>query len=283
MLTYVPGTRTVSNLLCAALRPVGQVLYVYGGGWNKTDSGGGPQSTSIGVSPCWKRFFQQQDIRYSYHDFAAQNGKNPWFYAGLDCSGYLGWVLYQVFHTGCGKSSFVVSSTEMADSLARLGLGLRTAHPLCPTELLPGDIVSITGHVWLCLGRCEDDSLVILHSTPSPSHAGTPGGGVQLSALGEAPDCQAFALARTYMQSIAPAWSRRYSAIFCPFSDYTSISGEITGKFSWWPLTACAAVGKPRWANVCRPGLDADCFIWMIFSCSLIRGQRNVWLSRVEM
>ena len=30
-----------------------------------------------------------------------------------------------------------------------------------------GDIVSCTGHIWICLGVCSDGSLVIIHSTPS--------------------------------------------------------------------------------------------------------------------
>lgn len=30
-----------------------------------------------------------------------------------------------------------------------------------------GDIVSISGHVWICLGQCEDGSVVLIHSTPN--------------------------------------------------------------------------------------------------------------------
>ena len=38
--------------------------------------------------------------------------------------------------------------------------------------LQPGDIVSQPGHVWICLGRCPDDSILLIHSSPTKSVTG---------------------------------------------------------------------------------------------------------------
>ena len=44
------GTRTIKNILANALKPVGQTLYVWGGGHNDSDA------TRKGVSPRWKQW-----------------------------------------------------------------------------------------------------------------------------------------------------------------------------------------------------------------------------------
>ena len=75
--------------------------------------------------------------------------------------------------------------------------------------------------------------MVILHSTPSDSKTGQPGGGIQLSGVGESEDCQAVALAQTYMSRYYPQWSERYDAAFKSYDDYTYFTGSSAGKFSW--------------------------------------------------
>ena len=92
----------------------------------------------------------------------------------------------------------------MAGSLAARGLG-RLVRPPC--RFLPGDLFSMEGHVWLCVGVCRDESLVIAHSSPTPSRrTGCPGGGVQLSAIpacDSRPRCEALDLAKALYVAVS--------------------------------------------------------------------------------
>ena len=116
-------------------------------------------------------------------------------------------------HSRSGGAGYVRPAVELARALAeRHCYGIWTQR-YAPEELRPGDVVSIPGHVWICLGQCGDGSAVILHSTPSPSVTGRPGGGVQLSVMGERENCLAVQLARWYMGRYYPEWSRRYRAV----------------------------------------------------------------------
>lgn len=107
-----PGERTLFSLLCAAMQPLGTTLYVYGGGWNLDDTGAGREAVTPFPSPAWKTFFLSQDEGYDYRRFRG-SGCNPWHGAGLDCSGYLGWVIYAALHRKSGLESYVYPSTEM--------------------------------------------------------------------------------------------------------------------------------------------------------------------------
>lgn len=230
----VTGEKTITNLLKTALAPVGKALYVYGGGWNWQDTAGSREACTIGVLPYWTKFFASQDASYAYRNdsdktnsFYPYGGFNEYYFAGLDCSGYIGWVLYNVMHTG---DDYVMGATKMAKTFADRGFGTWSQDD---KSFKPGDIISMNGHVWLCLGTCDDGSVVILHSTPSPSRTGALGGGVQISALGSSSDCEAYALADHYMKTYFPDWYKRYPAVVKSFSSYTDFSGEYAGKFSW--------------------------------------------------
>ncbi len=226
----VPGLRTLKNLLTTALTPLGSALYVYGGGWNQKDTGAGPQAVHIGLAPEWCGFFRAQSRCYSYRDYDPVSGENVYYYAGLDCSGYLGWTVYNTLHDRDGLPGYVCSAVSMAGDFARRGWGcLVEAGEEIP--LRPGDICSITGHVWLCMGTCDDGSVLLAHSTPSHSRAGCPGGGVQLSALSlnHSNCCDAMALAETVMRR-CPAWYSRYAPVKKPWEVYTAFSG---GVFRW--------------------------------------------------
>ena len=244
----VPGGRTLKALLAAAAAPLGRVLYVYGGGWDWQDSGAGPQTRSPAPAPEWHAFFQAQDGRYSYRDHRQSGGRNPWYFAGLDCSGYLGWAVYAALYDRAGLTGLVCPAQRMAGELATRGWGALLP---APESFRPGDICSIRGHVWLCMGTCGDGSVLLAHSTPSPSREGCPGGGVQLSAL--SPDGsggEALALADAVMRR-RPAWYRRYAPIAEPWDVYTGLAG---GVFRWaldgsGPLTDpedCASRSAPE-------------------------------------
>lgn len=235
------GVKTLKNFLALAMEPVGTVLYIFGGGWNWQDTGTGRLAGRMGVAEQWRTFFCEQDACFSYrndadppHSYYPAYGYNTYGYAGLDCSGYIGWAVYNLFETQDDRPGYVVRAVDMAKAYAEeYGFGTWTREIPDSSVFVPGDIFSIQGHVWICLGRCGDGSLVILHSTPSDSVRGCPGGGVQLSGLGEDPDCEAVRIAETYMKKYYPEWSKRYCAVLKPYSRYVDLEGEQTGKFSW--------------------------------------------------
>ena len=234
----MPGRKTLKNLLATALMPVGTTLYIYGGGWDWQDVGSSVQATSMGVSPDWVAFFQWQDEEYTYknedpaHSYYPFHEWNEYYYAGLDCSGYLGWTVYNTLQSQEGREGYVGPSTKFAKRLSDLDFGA-WSHQIQPEELGPGDIVSINGHVWLSLGACPDGSVLILHSTPSDSRAGQPGGGPQLSALAHSRDCQAFRLAERYLSDYYPAWYDRYPVKLCDPEAYCALNAETAGTFTW--------------------------------------------------
>lgn len=236
----IPGQRTLKNFLATAMEPVGTVLYIYGGSWDWQDLGSSNQATTIGLSQTWLDFFKSKDHTYTYRNnsnfaesYYPHKGYNEYYYAGMDCSGYVGWALYNVMNTQNGKDGYVMSSTKMARTFAEnYGYGTWT-RTFNSSSFKAGDIFSISGHVWICLGVCDDGSLVILHSTPSDSRSDNPGGGVQLSGIGENEDCQAYKLAKKYMERYYPVWGNRYPAVFKTYGSYTSLSNTNAGKFSW--------------------------------------------------
>jgi len=246
-----PGDLTLTNLLKTALMPVGTTLYIYGGGWNWQDSAIGVQSRTIGVSPEWVRFFNMNDADYTYkekdgneelsdpeHSYYPYGGFNEYYYAGLDCSGYIGWILYNTFDIKDGEEGYFGGSTGTALRLSKKGLGEWTQDVIMPDgqngyEMKPGDIMSINGHVWMSLGTCSDGSVVIVHSTPSMSRTGQPGGGVQISAVGKTESCDAYKLADYYMSKYYPEWYQRYPIKLCDPEVYFSFEGDTAGRFRW--------------------------------------------------
>lgn len=247
----VPGERTIKNLLKTALSPVGTTLYIYGGGWDWQDEGSAVQTRTLGVSSDWVRFFNEQTADYTYKEadgdeskadpsssYYPYGGYNEYYYAGLDCSGYLGWIIYNTFETESGRDGYVGGSTGFAKRLAAKGWGEWTQDVKAPDgtngyTFLPGDVMSMNGHVWLSLGTCGDGSVVIVHSTPSDSRTGQPGGGVQISAIGSDKECMAYKLADKYMSERYPEWYERYPVHLCDPGRYFAFEGENAGRFTW--------------------------------------------------
>lgn len=196
-------TATIKLLLGTALKPVGSTMYVWGGGWNDEDSGSGGGATKLGLSEQWKIFAKMQDEQYDFKEHRFEREK------GLDCSGFVGWVLYNIFEVNEGKSGYVITSTDMAESLAQRGWGKLVKNP---REFLPGDIVSMEGHVWISLGTCEDGSVLLVHSSPpGVSVCGTsikqPNGDMSDTTLSES---MAIHLAMEYMEKNHPEWQKKY-------------------------------------------------------------------------
>ena len=267
----VPGKQTLKNFLATAMEPVGTALYVYGGTWDWQDVNSSNQAMTIGLSQSWIDFFQSQDANYTYKNSAnpsesyyPHNAWNQYYYAGIDCSAFVGWSVYNVMNTEnstvADSNGYVMSATKQAKNFAQTqGWGTwEQKAPFKPEDFKTGDIFSMNGHVWICLGKCADGSLVILHSTPSDSINGQGGGGVQINGVGDSENCQAVKLAEEYMSKYYPQWWKRYHKVYKNFDDYTEYSGSAAGKFSW---TLGGTLTDPDgYANMSADEILADLF-----------------------
>jgi hypothetical protein len=213
--TVSSGSKTIKNYLANALLPVGQALYVWGGGWN--------DSTRKGVSPTWKEWYDSQDSSYNYNNYRDLSTTNR--VKGLDCSGFVGWAAYQVMQTQSGiGSGYTVVSGDIGSYYTSLGWGsIVTQANLVSTDytLKAGDIGYNDGHTFIVLGQCEDKSIVIVHSTPQAGCqiSGTPTPSGNYSS-------QAIALAQKYM-------SRYYG--YTKYDYHTSAGNYIrNGNFLRW-------------------------------------------------
>lgn len=272
-----PGKRTLKNYLQTAMNPVGTALYVYGGSWDWQDVNSSNQALTIGLPQSWIDFFQQQDANYTYmndddpaHSYYPHNSWNQYYYAGVDCSAYIGWTVYNVMHTESTTNDlsdgYVMSAVKMAKTFAEKGWGTWTRDI---KSFKPGDIFSMSGHVWTVLGVCDDGSIVFLHSTPSDSKAGQGGGGVQLSALNPNSDndknCEAYKLVTKYMTKYYPEWSTRYDAVLRSYDSYaTPASGSEysktwSGNFSW-DLDGTGLTDPDGYADMSAAEILADLF-----------------------
>ncbi len=187
---------SIANLLLLAKAPLGQTMYVWGGGWNEEDTGAGADACTLGVSPVWAEFAAKQDASYDYDDTRYQ------IHDGLDCSGYMGWLVYNLLETEDGQPGYVTKATDMAADFAARGFGEFTSAEEVE-DWQAGDIMSMKGHVWMALGMCEDGSVVLLHASPP---------GVMLSGtrLADNKVSQAEILANEYMSTCYPEWYERY-------------------------------------------------------------------------
>lgn len=191
--------RSIAELLRIAREPLGKTMYVWGGGWNEEDTGAGEEARSLGVSPRWEEFAAIQQPEYDYRSTRYQ------IHDGLDCSGYIGWLIYNVLETKAGEEGYVTKATDMAEDFARRGFGEFTEAAKV-SDWQAGDIMSMKGHVWMALGMCEDGSVVLLHASPP---------GVMLSGtrLEDGSVSEAVLLAKEYMSTYYPEWYERYPEV----------------------------------------------------------------------
>ena len=201
---------TLKKFLSIAMQPVGTTMYVWGGGWNEADTGSGVDALTIGVSPKWKAFFEKQDKDYNFEKTRFM------IHDGLDCTGYLGWVLFNLIPN---ENGYVMKSDLLAKTITGLGWGrLYSRNEIKPH--IPGDIMGTEGHVWISLGTCKDGSVLILHSSP-------PGVSLYGTQTGERKS-DAVALAELYMGRYFPSWKMK-------FSDYSRGQAYLTDydMFRW--------------------------------------------------
>lgn len=222
---------TIKNFLENAVKPLGTTLYVWGGGWGTDGNASHISARTIGVDPRWKEFFESQTASYRYTSTMYRSE------LGLDCSGYVGWCLYNTFNTKSGNNGYVELAQDMAQDFAKRGWGKYIRRSKVK-DWKPGDIMSSScsdcGHVWICLGTCSDGSVVALHST------GGNNGGVQISGTptpsGKAKS-QAAVLAMKYMRKYCREWSSRYSKNYRShlkgmsyLSHYCQMRWDVSGK-----------------------------------------------------
>ena len=185
----------LKRFLKTALLPLGETAYIWGGGWNEEDTGAGTEARTLGVSPRWKEFSKDLPANYNHKKYRYQ------IHDGLDCSGFVGWAIYNTLETENGMEGYVYKSTDVATTLASLGLGEFTPAKSV-TDWKPGDIASMSGHVWICLGTCEDGSVLVLHSSPP---------GVRLCGIAASSKATAaIQLAAEYMERYYPDWYSRF-------------------------------------------------------------------------
>ena len=203
---------TIRQFLETAMQPVGACMYVWGGGWNDDDSGSGVDAVTMGVSPTWKAFFEKQNSSYSVSDTRFQRRN------GLDCSGFVGWALYNSFNEESGHGGYVMLAQNMARSYADWGWGSYTPAGTVRT-FSPGDIMSTSaGHVYIVLGSCGDGSVVLVHASPKGVMiSGTPARNGNTKS--EAND-----LATSAMKKNFPAWYAKFPDSSRPGSYLTSYS-----------------------------------------------------------
>lgn len=221
--TSKPGeARTIKNFLLGALQPVGNTLYVWGGGWAQ------PTATYIGVYPEWKVWYDSQSGSYdfsNYQDLSVETRSK-----GLDCSGFVGWSTYQVMETKSGVGSgYVAEASTIASVYASRGYGtLRNQTTLSKKDYIgqfkPGDVGSMSGHTFIVLGQCSDGSLVIVHSTPpcvQINGTPTPAGGW---------DSEAITLAQRYMNQYYPSLMKKFNSSCSVGTSYIRASNMMRWK-----------------------------------------------------
>jgi cell wall-associated NlpC family hydrolase len=208
--TTVPDTVSILDFLRIAAQPVGSTMYVWGGGWNEADTGAGIEAVTVGVSPQWAQFAAQQGSGYDMNDTRYQ------IHDGLDCSGYVGWAVYNVLETENGRPGYVMSSSKMAKTYADMGLGIYIPASEI-TDWQAGDIMSMQGHVWIVVGQCADGSVLFLHASPP---------GVMFSGTKKADGSESDAtkLAEKIMKEHYPDWYARFPESARPHSYLTDSS-----------------------------------------------------------
>ncbi len=217
---------TLKGMLETALQPVGSTMYIWGGGWNKEDTAAGKDALRIGVNPKWKRFADRQDASYDYQNYRYRHG------FGLDCSGYIGWVVYNTIPDP-SPSGYVTSARKQGFFLSEQGFGAYR-HRKRVTDYRAGDIMSsecsCCDHVWMVVGACKDGSVVLVHSSPPGVRlCGTPDRrGRQKS--------QAVRLATHYMKRYYRDWYDRYPSC-SKDSSYLSHYGQMRWKLDGSVMT----------------------------------------------
>ena len=210
------GKSTIKNLLRTGISPIGSTLYVWGGGWNKADTAAGKTAKRTGLYPAWRSFFKAHKTNYNFRNYRYRITK------GLDCSGFVGWNVYNNMETKNGKAGYVTWAYRQGKWFAGKGFGKYTGKSKVKSHKA-GDIMTCKTHVWIAAGDMNDGSTVILHaSPPAVSLAGTP------SSSGKK-NSKAVKLARKYMKKYYSSLYSKYPSIVYRPASYSN----DYGRFRW--------------------------------------------------
>lgn len=197
----LPGPATVKAMLSAAVKPAGACLYVWGGGWNEEDTAAGIEAMTLDVSPRWYEFFCENDSGYQYERTRYQ------IHDGLDCSGFVGYVTYQIFGDAYSDTGYVYKAGQIPYTYQEL-FGGEFHESWEVSDYRPCDIMGKNGHVYLVIGECDDGSVLFVHaSPPAVSLCGTPTPAGSMSS-------QAIALAKQYMSAYRSECYNRYDTCY---------------------------------------------------------------------
>lgn len=205
--------KSVLDMLKIAAMPLGKTMYIYGGGWNERDDGAGRECLSYGLSERWSSFASTCNSGFNFREYDYKRDKEV-IHLGLDCSGYVGWVLYNTL----GNGDYVFKSCDVVKKLAEMGLGERVERNNVSLRQA-GDIFSSAcdccKHVFICIGQCSDGSMLLIHSSPPGVRlAGTPSPIVKGMSRAEM-------LAEKYMKKFYPRWYVKYPVIGADISYLT--------------------------------------------------------------
>ena len=158
---------------------------------------------TLGLSPKWLDFSAKQSSSYNYKDYDYKKDISVIHY-GLDCSAYVGWVIYNVFNDG---RNYVTNSYKMGQLLSSLDYGF-VIDKNNIKEIKKGDIMfsncNDCKHIYIALKSYSDGSVLLLHSSPP---------GVQLSGTytpNGNKNSQAIDFATKYMKKYYPSWYNRF-------------------------------------------------------------------------
>ena len=110
------------------------------------------------------------------------------------------------------QSELVTQSTSVASSYASKGWA-KLAKNGSDSTFRPGDVVSMSGHVWISLGQFSDNSVLLVHSSPK---------GVQISGTSG----KAYEYAKYYMKKYFPEWPYEARQVGSGYLNYV-------GKARW--------------------------------------------------
>ena len=173
----VTGRRTLKNFLATVLSANGHVLYVWGGGQGLDDNNGHKLSDLHGIIPEWDAFYKKHhDAGYYAWYKTGVAGKQ-----GLDCAGFVRWALNNTMFEDPKNFIWYDTAPRTTVNAQNKGWGKRYSANWLFYNVQPGDIVNSSGHIWVIIGKCDDGSRVICHSSASDQGNS---GGVHLSGTG---------------------------------------------------------------------------------------------------
>lgn len=202
---------TIKNLLNIAITPIGQTLFVNGGGWNPEYTGPGIETRSLGVSEDWSKFYASQTKEY-----------NPWKFnfsshRGLDSASYIAFVMYNALEKVNGRPGYLVSNDELGSYYNSLGIGEYSISKNY-SSYNPGDIMFNEEHAFIVLGEMPDSSIVILHCNGTgPKISGT-------STKTGNKNSQAHRLAEYYMSKYFGDYYKKYGKLSVPSTYFKQFS-----------------------------------------------------------